>query len=314
MAKHAKCDNDSNEEQVVDALDRKEDADNIADGISDEPRLDSGGEGKHEGAPAHHKKSRRMRIVLIVVSVVLVLLMAALGYFAWMLVNEAHDVAYQSAVQSSQASKDSASTLDAGSVSAERKETPELVGLIGKTEDEAVALIGRGATETSSSDITEETGEGDDKTTEVVGRNVTLALTDETSDVKGNTPSVYLTLDKDGAIVEAGYSASVGSLGYGEVSFVDAVQTEHLIENLVTMAGVPVDEGSIEMPSPDSYRSYADDGKTIAQEVYTFEGNGEADGASYAWSCKLSYDYSAANVSGNLADTIRQVYLYVKTA
>ena len=68
------------------------------------------------------------------------------------------------------------------------------------------------------------------------------------------------------------------------------------------------------MPSPDSYRSYADDGKTIAQEVYTFEGAGEADGASYAWSCKLSYDYSAANVSGNLADTIRQVYLYVKGA
>ena len=186
--------------------------------------------------------------------------------------------------------------------------------MIGKTEDEAVALIGRGATETSSSEITEETGEGDEKTTEVVGRNVTLALTDETSDSKGNTPSVYLTLDKDGVITEAGYSASVGSLGYGEVSFVDAVQTEHLVENLVTMAGVPIEEGIVEMPSSDSYRSYADDGKTIAQEVYTFEGTGEADGASYAWSCKLSYDYSAANVSGNLADTIRQVYLYVKGA
>ena len=309
MAEHAKRESDLSEEKLDDST---TDADGGA--VSEGQDLDFGENDACEEIPAHHVKSRRMRTALIVVSVALVALMAALGYFAWMLVGEARDVAYQSTVQSNQNSKDSASTLDAGSAAADRKETPELVGLIGKTEDEAVALIGRGATETSSSDITEETGEGDEKTTEVVGRNVTLALTDETSDSKGNTPSVYLTLDKDGVITEAGYSASVGSLGYGEVSFVDAVQAEHLVENLVTMAGVPIEEGAVEMPSPDSYRSYADDGKTIAQEVYTFEGAGEADGASYVWSCKLSYDYSAANVSGNLADTIRQVYLYVKGA
>ncbi|EJZ84830.1 hypothetical protein [Slackia piriformis] len=309
MAKHAKRESDLNEEELNDSM---EGADK--DASSEDQGLGFGKKDDREEMPAHHVKSRRMRTALIVVSVALVLLMAALGYFAWMLIGEARDVAYQSTIQSSQNSKDSASTLDAGSTSADRKETPELVGLIGKTEDEAVALIGRGATETSSSEITEETGEGDEKTTEVVGRNVTLALTDETSDSKGNTPSVYLTLDKEGVITEAGYSASVGSLGYGEVSFVDAVQTEHLVENLVSMAGVPTEEGAVEMPSPESYRSYADDGKTIAQEMYTFEGTGEADGASYAWSCKLSYDYSAANVSGNLADTIRQVYLYVKSA
>ena len=309
MAKHAKRESDLNEEELNDSM---EGADKGAS--SEDQGLDFGKKGDREEMPAHHVKSRKMRTALIVVSVALVLLMAALGYFAWMLIGEARDVAYQSTIQSSQNSKDSASTFDAGSTSADRKETPELVGLIGKTEDEAVALIGRGATETSSSEITEETGEGDEKTTEVVGRNVTLALTDETSDSKGNTPSVYLTLDKEGVITEAGYSASVGSLGYGEVSFVDAVQTEHLVENLVSMAGVPTEEGAVEMPSPESYRSYADDGKTIAQEMYTFEGTGEADGASYAWSCKLSYDYSAANVSGNLADTIRQVYLYVKSA
>lgn len=309
MAKHAKRESDLNEEELNDSME------GVDEGAASEGQgLGFGKKDDRDEIPAHHVKSRRMRTALIVVSVALVLLMAALGYFAWMLIGEARDVAYQSTVQSSQNSKDSASTLDAGSTSTDRKETPELVGLIGKTEDKAVTLIGRGATETSSSEITEETGEGDEKTTEVVGRNVTLALTDETSDSKGNTPSVYLTLDKDGVITEAGYSASVGSLGYGEVSFVDAVQTEHLVENLVTMAGVPIEEGIVEMPSSDSYRSYADDGKTIAQEVYTFEGTGEADGSSYAWSCKLSYDYSAANVSGNLADTIRQVYLYVKGA
>lgn len=264
----------------------------------------------------HRKASRRMRIVLIVVSVVLVLLMAALCYFAWMLVSEARDVAYQSAAQTAQVDKGaSAPTSDAGKSSATRKEALRLVDLIGKTQDEAADMVGRGATETSSKEMTEETGEGDEKTTEVVGRSVTLALTDETTDSKGNTPSVYLVLDADGLITEAGYSASVGSLGYGDVSFVDAVTSEGIVENMVEMAGIGIEAGSVEMPSVDDYRTYADDGKTIAQELYTFTGSGAAsDGSSYEWSCKLSYDYSAANVSGNLADTIRQVYVYVKAA
>ena len=273
--------------------------------------------GEFVASAHHHKASRRMRIVLIVVSVVLVLLMAALGYFAWMLVNEASDAAsYQSTVQTEKVDKgESAPASDAGKSAAARKEAPRLADLIGKSENEAIEAIGRGATETSAKDITEETGEGDDKTTEVVGRSVTLALTDETTDAKGNTPSVYLTLDEDGTILEAGYSASVGSLGYGDVSFVDAVTSEHLVENLVDAAGMEIEEGSIEMPAVEDYRTYADDGKTIAQELYTFGGEASgSDGSSYAWSCRLSYDYSAANVSGNLADTIRQVYVYVKAA
>ena len=106
---------------------------------------------------------------------------------------------------------------------------------------------------------------------------------------RGNTPSVYLTLDEDGTILEAGYSASVGSLGYGDVSFVDAVTSEHLVENLVDAAGMEIEEGSIEMPAVEDYRTYADDGKTIAQELYTFGGEASgSDGSSYAWSCKLS--------------------------
>lgn len=311
MAKHAKHARNDNEGPNV-ALEFVD----TAQGASEDPTSSSVAPDRHDAHTTHRKASRRMRIVLIVVSIVLVLLMAALCYFAWMLINEARDVAYQSAMQTAQVdSSASAPTADAGKGSTTRKEAPQLVGLIGKTQDEAIDAVGRGATETSSKEITEETGEGDEKTTEVVGHSVTLALTDETTDSKGNTPSVYLVLDADGFITEAGYSASVGSLGYGDVSFVDAVTSEHIVENLVEMAGIKVETGSVEMPSTEDYRTYADDGKTIAQELYTFAGSGAAsDGSSYEWSCKLSYDYSAANVSGNLADTIRQVYVYVKAA
>ncbi|MDO4443885.1 MAG: hypothetical protein Q4B69_08455, partial [Slackia sp.] len=246
MAKHAKHAR-TEDAEMKSKVDAEPEADSAQDASGSMQASDASRRGKH-ALPAHHKASRRMRIVLITVSAVLVLLIAALGYFAWMLFNETSDVAHQSATQVAKIEKgDSAATNDAGKSASSRKETPRLVGLIGKTEDEAIDIIGRGATETSAKDITEETGEGEEKTTEVVGRSVTLALTDETSDSKGNTPSVYLTLDTDGAIVEAGYSASVGSLGYGDVSFVDAVASEHIVENLVNAAGVEIDSDAVEM-------------------------------------------------------------------
>lgn len=266
------------------------------------------------GLNLHQKKSRRMRIVLLVVSIVLVVLMCALGYFAFMLVNEARDVAQQSAVQAEQ-QQDAADASDAKASSTEVGQAPSLVGLLGMTEEEAISKIGSGATETSRKEVTEETGEGGSKKTEVVGANVTLTLTDEPSDSRGNAPSVYLALDKDGKITEVGYAASLSALGYKDVSFSDAVKSEHIVEKLLSDAGIPTTDGTVELPSTDDYRTYAEDGKTIAQEQYTFSGQGTStDGTPRNWQCRLNYDYSAANVSGNLVDTLRQVYVTVSAA
>ena len=115
MAKHAKRESDLNEEELNDSME------GVDEGAASEGQgLGFGKKDDRDEISAHHVKSRRMRTALIVVSVALVLLMAALGYFAWMLIGEARDVAYQSTVPSSQNSKDSASTLDAGSSSTDR--------------------------------------------------------------------------------------------------------------------------------------------------------------------------------------------------
>ena len=138
----------------------------------------------------HKRKSRRMRIALIIVSVVLVALIGALIYFAFTLINEASDVAYQTASRSdAQTESPAALASDAQDASGQdHGDVPALASLLGKTTDDAVAEVGRGATITSEKDITEETGEGDDKKTEVVGTSVTVALADETTDNSGNNP------------------------------------------------------------------------------------------------------------------------------
>ena len=47
------------------------------------------------------------------------------------------------------------------------------------------------------------------------------------------------------------------------------------------------------------------------KENCSFSGQVDINGASHDWSSVLLYDYSTANASGNLADTIRIIYIYV---
>ena len=71
-------------------------------------------------------------------------------------------------------------------------------------------------------------------------------------------------------------------------------------------------DGSATLPADKtSYSSYASDGTTLVKENCSFSGTVDINGAAHAWSSVLMYDYSTANASGNLADTVRIIYIYV---
>ena len=170
--------------------------------------------------------------------------------------------------------------------------------------DGVPAALKHGATETTSKEVNEEGNP--------VKTNVTVALTDEPADTRSGTPTVYLGLNEDGAVVQAGYSAATASLGYGSLSFVDAVKNEGIIEKTLQEAGVNVPAGSAQLPADKTeYSEYASDGTTLVKESYSFSGTVDLNGAAHEWSALLLYNYSTANTSGNLADTIRIVYVYV---
>ena len=63
-----------------------------------------------------------------------------------------------------------------------------------------------------------------------------------------------------------------------------------------------------------AYCTYASDGTTLVEENCTFNGEADVNGTRYTWSSMLMYNYTAANASGNLADTIRQIYIYINAA
>lgn len=268
----------------------------------------TGGRHAKPPQPEYMRKSRRMRKVLIAIIIILIALIVAgcvLGYQLFQTANNAAEQQSQAQSDSIEAFSDEGATKDASTTTTKTTTVPNLVSLLGLNVDQAIETIQHGAQITSSVEVNEE---GNPIRTEV-----RLGLTAEPSDSRSGTPTVYLSLDENGAIIQSGYSVGTSALGYGSLSFSDAVVNEHIVEETLGEAGLTVEDGSVVLPEDKMvYSSYASDGTTLTRENCSFQGTGlSADGASYPWTAILSYDYTTANATGNLADTIRTVYVYI---
>lgn len=267
--------------------------------------------GKHTAqAPEVSEKvlqSHRMRKSLRVLIALLVIALCVLGYFGFRTLSQGQEEADHEAKEQIEAPKENITTSegdDTVETAAQQADVPQLTGLLGKTSDEAIAEIGRGAFVSSNQK------EKDKKS--AIKTNLTVALADEPSDSKTGTPSVYLGLDKDGKIIQVGYSAAASALGFGSLSFADAVNGEHVIERTLQKIGVEVEDGVAKLPEDSSkYVTHAADGKTVTKERCSFEGDVDVDGVPCTWSAVLSYDYTTQVITGNLSDTVRIIYVYV---
>ena len=257
--------------------------------------------------PEYLRKSQRMRRVLIGVIVVLVVLLAAGAFFTWQLVQTAQTAAVQQAQNAGQSTSsvpDADGVKDASTATARTTTVPNRVSLLGKTQQEAIDALAHGAQVSSVREVNEEENP--------VKSEARIVLTEEASDSLSGAPTVYAGMNEEGLIVQVGYSAPTSALGFGSLSFADAVRNEHIIEKTLAEAGVTVTEGSVSLPDDKmSYSTYATDGTTLTREYASFAGEASIDGASHAWSAVLSYDYATANATGNLANTVRTVFVYV---
>lgn len=260
------------------------------------------------------KKARRKLTVIAILVVLLICAVAAAIVFAIMHSNNnGAETAQQVSGQSAATDETLGGATDAQVVASKKIEVPNLVSVMGKTQDEAIELIGHDARVGSTTEEDDE--DSDIKTT------VQLLLYADPSDSHAGLPTVTLGLDEDGKVIQIGYSASTILLGYGSVSFSDAVLNQHVIENTLAEAGVNAASDAIALPEDKAeYSTY--DTKTIngqeetllVKEKYSFSGAPESligEGEVGTWSAVLMYDYSNSNVSGNLNDTIRMIYVYL---
>ena len=258
----------------------------------------------------HQRRSRRTRRVLLAVLLLLLVLLGALAYLGLRLFQESADIASQNieipTAEIDEAANKSEAVKEGETAVEKRTEVIELVPLIGMTPTQATETIKHGATVTHDTAIEEEGNP--------VKKRQTVVLTEEPADAKSGAPTVYLGTDEAGTVIQAGYSAATTSLGYGNLSFSDAVTKEHVIEKTLREVGLSVEDGTVTLPAQSEYSTYANDGKTLVKEQCAFEGLVGGATMNYKWSAVLLYNYTAANASGNLADTVRTIFVYVDKA
>lgn len=173
-----------------------------------------------------------------------------------------------------------------------------LVGLMGLSAEDAVQKIGHGAAVQDEAPMSSVGFTSEE----------TVVLTDEKGDALSGTPTVTLGFDGNGTVAAASYSAPTSLLGYGNLSFSDAVEEFHIVENLLGKVGLSgVEEGSVTLPDRKEYSSYGPDRKTLTSETYTFSGSAQSGDLPYSWTVTLTYDYDEANSTGNLANTVKKV-------
>lgn len=180
-----------------------------------------------------------------------------------------------------------------------------LVSLMGMTQDEALRAIGHGA------DVQEQ------RSLSSLGfsNEVVVALTDEKGDALSGTPTVTLGFDGDGRVAAASYEAATSLLGYGSLAFAPAVTEFHIVEHMLGEVGLSgIEEGSVALPDSSEYSTYESDGKTLAQQVYSFNGSSQSGDQAFSWQVTLNYDYSQANKTSDLANTVKKVVVAIMKA
>lgn len=173
---------------------------------------------------------------------------------------------------------------------------PNLVEQLGRTVGEAIANIGQGATVVSST------------STETV-----INLNNESGNEKAGTPSIVATTNRSHRIVKISFSCNTTLLGYGNYSFVDYVDNQHIIEKSLSEAGLKIDEGKVKAPeNRATFTSYDSDGTTVVMESCDFSGNEWQNGRNYKWTSNLNFNYSLANSKGDLAETVRLITISIE--
>lgn len=248
------------------------------------------------------RHNKRVRVALTFLATILVLMLIALIVVGVLMFLEADKKNVSTSAQ-----QDSTTLLEDADEKEKVTATSEvvnLVSLLGLTKDEAVSHIGHGAAIESETPI--EVGN--------LKSEVVVPLTEEQGDPKRGTPTVVLRLNEGGQVGWASYTAPTSALGYGTISFVDAIQSAHVIQNSLRAAGLTdLNPAVLNAPTDSaSYSTYDTDGKTLITEQTSFNGTGKQGDGLYDWGATLTYDYSNANQSGNLADTIRRISISVE--
>lgn len=247
----------------------------------------------------HAKKMRKNLVIAIVSLIVIICVIVGLMVF-YVLQSQSVSVQQQQSSDVSQMENDPSET--ATTKDEKTSTVPALAGLIGVNVDSLATAAGHGA------QITSDEAKNDEN--DPVKRVIKLTLTNDVGSDSSGNPTIVANLNSDGNATSVTYSSSTKTLGYGTMSFADAIQNEKIIEKVMKEAGLTINSADVVLPEDKaSWTTYTDDGKRISREEKEF--SGEVDGKK--WSAKLAYDYTVSLATDNLSDTLRNITITISS-
>jgi len=256
-----------------------------------------------ENAAKFTKRDKRRRLRLKFIIVLLIAAVLGLGFTAYKVFFVSQDEAADKAQNSSTHSSDLNVNTDANTKSTQTVEIPNVCCYIEKSLQAALDGLGHGAV-LESEYIND--GQGVKYHTEQ-----TISLDGDYNDPTAGHPRVFLSYNWGGQLIRTGYSATTSQLGFGVSSFEEMINNNHVIEKALRGIGFEVEDGAVVCPTDKTtYQTYNEAGKLV-REMADFSGKAmTSEGKTWTWEAVLMYDYTTANATGNLADTLRQVYVY----
>lgn len=264
--------------------------------------------GAHSETPRKKRKfseavrKRRRRLIGIIVLLLLVICaVLAGGYNVYVDVQGKYNPTSDTADSSIIGVSDDASDRS----HAPTTDVPHVAELLSCSVDDATARLGKNALLVS--DFT------DELSSTAIVRHLKFSLTNEPNDGRSGFPTVFVNANHNNKVVQVGYGVSLRLLDVGDVSFADAIIHKHLIEKTLGLMGFTCDDNQVHLPAnPADYSTYEENGTTLKTQEFTFEGECSYNDKPLKFSAVLSYDFTAANLpTGNVSDTLRNLYVYV---
>lgn len=263
----------------------------------------SGQRGKHaQDIPEYEKTAKSLRKNLIIAIVVLVLVVALIlaGIYFFLTKSQEHSES-QSVEQATEIVQISGNENNETESTDREVAVPNLHGALAKNYDEALATIAHGAQATS-----DESRDEDDEDNPIK-RVVKLALNEDASDSKTSAPSVTLNFNNDDVVSSLSYQTSTKVLGYGSMSFHDAVVNDKIVGSSLQEAGISVSDDEIKLPEDASmYSTYTSSG-AVSKEEQEWSGSND----DCTWTAKLIYDYTLSLTTQKIDDTVRTISITV---
>lgn len=251
--------------------------------------------------PEYIENSKKMRRNLVIAIVVLLVIVCVIGgLMAFYLYTSQNATVQQQ--QSDVAQIENNSSENSSATSEKSSTVPALSSLIGAKADDVANAVGHGAQVTSD--------ESKDDENDPVKRTIRLTLTNDVGSGASGNPTIVVSANSDGNVTSVTYSASTKALGYGTMSFTDAIQNEKIIEKVMKEAGLTINSADVVLPENKAeWTTYTEDGKRISREEREF--SGEVDGKK--WSARLAYDYTVSLATDNLSDTLRNISITISS-